>query len=465
VTPLPRRGAAETREEAAPAGSGAPDRGCAATGSREVEASEAASIGAPTRHPRSPGSSAPSTPSEPAPSTRRSRRTLLWTSSAYFGEGLPWSVLHQMATEYLTAIGASKTQTSSTSLLHLAVTFKFAWSPLVDLFGTRRRWLLLTQVLLGLGMLLAGAVVGSGSLLAFWCVLGVISVVHATHDVACDGFYLQVLDPRSQALFSGTRAAAYRVALLVGSAFLVYLAGRTSWPLAFCTAGGLMLLVSVLNASVLPRGEARAPSARSRSAKFLTAYRSFFEQPQAVTVLTFMFFYRLGDIMMFAMSKPLLRDIGIETAERGILNGVGTLASIAGSIAGGALIARRGLERCLVPLTYVQNLAIPLYVALAVFRPTFAGVLPLVVLEQLAAGLGAAASAVFLMQRTQREFSASHFAFATAVVSLASTLSGFLAGPLDEALGHVAFFTLAFVASWPSLLLVLFVPRRPVRSA
>jgi PAT family beta-lactamase induction signal transducer AmpG len=97
-----------------------------------------------------------------------------------------------------------------------------------------------------------------------------------------------------------------------------------------------------------------------------------------------------------------------------------------------------------------------------VFRPDFGGVLPVVVLEQLAAGLGTAASAVFLMQRTRRAFSASNFAFATAVVSLGSTLSGFLSGPLDAALGHTRFFALAFVMSWPSLVLVLRVPKAPL---
>ena len=390
------------------------------------------------------------------------RRDLVWTSSAYFGEGLPWTFLHQMATEYLTAIGASKTQTASTSLLPLAVTFKFLWSPVVDLFGTKRRWLLGAQVVLGAGMMLTGAVVGTGSLAVFWAVLALLSVIHATHDVACDGLYLEVLDARARALFTGTRSAAYRVAMLVGSSLLVYLAGRTSWPLAFFTAGALMLLVAALNAAVVPRSAERTRPAQRRGAEFVAAYRSFFAQPRAALVLAFMFFYRLGDIMMFAMSKPLLRDIGIQTAERGILNGVGAAASIAGSIAAGALIAKRGLERCLIPMTYAQNLAIPLYVLLSVLRPTFPGALAIVMLEQLAAGVGAAASAVFLMQRTRRAFSASHFAFATAVVSLASTLSGFLSGPLNEALGHTAFFSLAFVASWPSLLLVLIVPRTPV---
>ena len=44
------------------------------------------------------------------------------------------------------------------------------------------------------------------------------------------------------------------------------------------------------------------------------AYRTFLTQPHAALVLAFLFLYRVGDIMMFAMAKPLLRDIGIDTA-------------------------------------------------------------------------------------------------------------------------------------------------------
>ncbi len=397
---------------------------------------------------------------EPSTAAPRSRRTLLWASTSYFGEGLPWSFLHQMATEYLTAIGASKTQISSTSLFHFAVTLKFLWSPLVDLWGRKRRWLLVTQLVLGLGMLLTALVVATGDLRAFWLVLALLSVVHATHDIACDGFYLSALDERDRALFSGVRSAAYRAAMIMGSAVLVYLAGKTSWPLAFGCAGALMLLVALTNASVLPQPAAdRAAAPVAPGASFAAAYRSFFRQPQAALVLAFMLLYRLGDIMMFAMSKPLLADIGIGTAQRGVLNGLGIVASVLGSLAGGGLIARHGLSRCLVPMTYVQSLAIPLYIVLAVARPGLPLVATLVVLEQLAAGIGAAGSAVFLMQRTSSSFSASHFAFATAVVSIGSTLSGYVSGPLDQALGHPLFFTLAFVASWPSLVLAHRVPK------
>ncbi len=410
-----------------------------------------------------------SSPPPPCPPPPRSKRALLWTSTTYFGEGLPWSFLHQMCTEFLTAIGASKTQIGSTSLLHLAVTFKFVWSPIVDLFGKKRNWVIALQVLLALGMFVVAAIAPGGNLPLFWLVLGVLAVIHATHDIACDGFYLQALDKNGQALFSGGRIAAFRAAMIVGSSVLVYLAGRTSWTLGFGAAGLLMILIAFVNSLVMPRWSgpgpttapppAADPSAHVKAAAFLAAYRSFLAQPQAALVLSFMFFYKLGDIMMFAMSKPLLRDLGIDTSQRGILNGFGTAATIAGSVLGGALIARRGLDRCLVPMTYLQNLAIPLYIGMAVVRPTFAGVVPIVLVEQFAAGMGAAAHVVFLMRRCRSAFSASHYALATAVVSLGSTLSGYASGPLNEALGHPLFFTIAFVASWPSLILVLIVPK------
>ncbi|HVR00833.1 MAG TPA: MFS transporter [Polyangia bacterium] len=402
---------------------------------------------------------------EPPP--KRSRRALAWVSTANFGEGLPWSFLHQMATEFLTAAKASNTQIGATSLFHLAVTFKFLWSPVVDLFGSKRSWVIATQVLLSGGMVAVAAASAAPGFTLFWVVASLLAVVHATHDIACDGFYIQALEDRDQALYSGVRTAAFRVAMIVGSSVLVYLAGRTSWVLGFSAAGLLMLATALVNAALLPRPASRAPAGGelgkpgAKAVAFWAAYRSFLAQPQAALVLAFMFFYRLGDIMMFAMSKPLLRDIGVDTAHRGLLNGLGTFVFIVGSIVGGALIARRSLARTLVPILYLQNLAIPLYVAMAVLKPTFGGVIAIVLVEQLVSGIGASAHVVFLIQRSRGLFSASHYAFATAVVSLGSTLSGYLSGPLNQHFGHPIFFTLAFVAGWPALVLVWFVPKKP----
>jgi MFS transporter, PAT family, beta-lactamase induction signal transducer AmpG len=400
----------------------------------------------------------------------KSKRALLWTSTTYFGEGLPWSFLHQMGTEFLTQLGVPKSQIASTSGFHLAVTFKFLWSPLVDLFGRKRTWLWVMQVLLGLGMIVVGIVAPRGNLTVFWSVMAGVALLHAVHDIACDGFYLQALDKRGQALYSGTRMAAYRAAMWVGKSALVVLAGTVGWFWGFGAAGALMLLVAVVNAVVMPHPAEHHPQdagpsgqpAVKKSAAFLAAYKSFFTQPQAALVLSFMFVHRLGDIMMFAMATPLLKDIGIDTKWRGVLSSFGTLGFMVGTVLAGGLLARLGLKRCLVPMTYFQNLMIPLYIGLAVFKPTFWGVLPVVIAEQFAAGVGTAANAVFLMQRCRRAFSASHYAMATVIVSVAATIFSWVSGALNEWLGNVVFFTVAFLASFPSLVLVHFVPKDPL---
>lgn len=401
------------------------------------------------------------------PPARSRAANLAWTSTTYFGEGLPWSFLHQMATEYLTAIRAPVQQVGYTSLLHGATTLKFVWGPLVDLFGTKRSWMVVLQVVLGLGMIGVAAVSTSGSLSLFWLALVVLAIIHATHDIACDGYYMLALRRSDQALYSGVRVAAFRVAMIVGSSWLVYLAGKTSWPVGFTAAGVIMMMVGAGNALFIPRvaephvsGIGGSTPTQRHGREYLAAYQSFFAQPQAVLVLAFMFCFKLGDILTFAMSRPLLRDIGISTAQRGLIATPQMLAHIGGAMVAGALIARYGLKRCLTPMTYFM--ALPLYILLAWVKPSIEWVVVVVVAEQFAGGLGSTASVVFLMNRSRRMFSASHYAFASGVVALGSMLIGAISGHLNASLGHRWYFVVCFLFSVPSLILVLFVPKQDI---
>jgi PAT family beta-lactamase induction signal transducer AmpG len=321
-------------------------------------------------------------------------------------------------------------------------------------------------------MFAVAAVSSHGNSLPLWVGLGGLAILLATHDIACDGFYLQALDRRGQALYSGTRIAAFQVAKVVGSSFLVVLAARRGWHIGFSAAGVLMLVTAATNYLVMPRPtERHAEGARPHAGgaakvkAFGEAYRTFLTQPNAALVLSFLIFYRIGDIMMFGMSKFFLRDIGVDTAHRGFLNGFSITASVLGAIVGGAIISRKGLARCLTPMAFLQNMAIPLYVGMAIVKPRFAGVVPVVLFEQFVAGIGATAFSVFQMQRCRADFSAAHFAFITAIVGGVATLSGIFAGPLSTWAGWPLFFTICFLASVPSLVMVFFVPKVPIESA
>lgn len=411
-------------------------------------------------------------------------RATPWVASTYFAEGLPFSIVHQVSAQLFTALGASLGAIGLTSLYGLAWNLKFSWSPLVDRLGTPRRWVIGTELALAVAVGAIAWPAAEGNLAIVARLLAVVALLSATHDIAVDGFYLRALGARDQAALSGLRVAAYRLALLVGNGVLVALAGRTSWLFCFLAAAVLLLGLAAAHALALPgaaaprsepgtagaspargsveaRGGERDERPRKRfAAQFSSAFTTFLRQPKIMAVLGFILLFRAGDALLFAMSTPLLRDIGLDTAARGLLSGVaGTAVGIAGSIAGGALIARRGLARTLTPIALVQSLAIPLYAWLAWARPSTLGVAAVVLVEQLAAGVGTAGFMVFLMRRCSGDYKASHFAIASALMSVAMTLAGSVSGYLAARVGFTAFFLLAFAASIPGVILSRVVPK------
>ncbi len=434
---------------------------------------------------------------------RRDRKTLAWISSTYFAEGLPWSLLHQVAAEYFTAIGLRPAAVGYTSLLHGPTFLKVVWSPLVALYGTLRNWMIATQALMGVcvGLLavLAHAAAKSSDPTAntgmIWVVLVVIGVLSATHDIACDGYYLEALDAKRQAGYSGARVAAFRAAMLVGSSGLVYLAGRVNWLLAFGVGGLLLIGLSIVHRAFLPEPRAdyagaeatpekpKGASPESGKRRVVDAYLSFLRQEHVILVVLFLLTYKMADVVMFAMSKVFFaRELGIGTALRGgPINFVSTVSSITGAIVGGAWISRNGLKKTLFPITVIMTLTAPFYALLAHFAPALtiadsgnaaslsalsegdlrrmALVLCVVAIEQICGGLASAAQMVFIMRRCHPDHKASHFAFATAVYSVAQMAVGAYSGHFYESVGSVVYFWTVVGLMLPALVLSLVVPK------
>lgn len=422
-------------------------------------------------------------------------RTLAWTSSTYFGEGLPWSILHQIAAEYLTAIGMRPAQVGYTAWLHGTTMLKFLWSPIVDLFGSLRQWMIAMQALMGIGVgvlaLLAhrlANVAGHKDVTWLWLLLVGIGVLSATYDIACDGYYMGALEKRDQARFSGVRVAAFRAAMLMGSSALVFLGGYYNWLLAFGIAAGILIALALVHQRFLPHvaRAARQPSPESASddrwLHIKRAYVSFLYQPQALLVIAFLLTYKMADVLMFSMSKVLLAfGLGVPTDVRGALNSVSLGASILGAMYGGAWIARRGLKGTLFTITLLMAVTEPLFALLAAFAPELAVAVPgtvanaseldwsraalglstvavVIMIEQFCGGMATAAQMVFIMRRTQPEHRAAHYAFATAIYSASQMLVGGYSGRVYEVVGPVYYFWLASLLTVPAVILSRLVP-------
>ena len=88
-----------------------------------------------------------------ATSPKPSRRPWAWVPSLYFAEGVPYVIAMVVSVTLYKKMGVSNAEIALyTSWLYLPWVIKPLWSPLVDILGTRRRWIVAMQLLIGAGL-------------------------------------------------------------------------------------------------------------------------------------------------------------------------------------------------------------------------------------------------------------------------------------------------------------------------
>jgi PAT family beta-lactamase induction signal transducer AmpG len=220
----------------------------------------------------------------------------------------------------------------------------------------------------------------------------------------------------------------------------------------------------------------------ARRAKFetlLSGLASYFATPGAVAFLVLIVLYKLGDAFAGSLMTPfLLKAMAYAPAEVGVVNKVlGLWLTIAGALAGGAIMFKLGLWRALMVfgvLQLVSNLAfwwlavggkgtlgaltIPAFdwkfVQLAAATPVDGALLLAVAFENISGGMGTAAFVALLMSLTNQRFTATQFALLSAFASIGRVWVGPLAGVLAESIGWPTFFIVSTIAAAPALALL-----------
>src|SRR3990172_1605234 len=145
----------------------------------------------------------------------------------YFGEGLPYILINTVSVILYKRMGIDNARIAFwTSLLYLPWVVKMFWGPLVDVYSTKRNWIVSAQVAMGLSLLLAAWTLTTPEFFFFsLLVFALGAFISATYDIAADGFYMLALTKEHQAAFVGLRAGFYRIAMVFGTGLLVFLAG------------------------------------------------------------------------------------------------------------------------------------------------------------------------------------------------------------------------------------------------
>lgn len=403
------------------------------------------------------------------PSGEGTRAAWTWVPSLSFADGLPLVLLMTVSLIFYKQMGLSNTAvTFYTSWMYLPWILKPIWSPFIDLVKTKRWWVLLTEILLGaafggVAFTIPTSFWFQGTLFFFW----VAAFTGASHCVAADGFYLLALNERQQAWFMGIRQMADRLATIFGQGILVMVAGNLqvifrgsisySWSLTFYGLAGVFLALWLWHSRTLPhaRDDRQHPlvSARAILSGFVLTFRTFLRKKGIIQALCFIMLFRFSEALLSKVSPLFLIDaphnggLGLAPQEYGLVQGtVGMIGVIIGSIIGGFAVSKGGLHKWLFPMVLAYSLPPVIYLALAYWLPDSLMLVSVsVFIEQCSTGFGLTAYMMFLIYYNRGEFRTSHYAIASALMTLSLMIPGLMAGSLEEALGYRRFFLLSLI--------------------
>jgi PAT family beta-lactamase induction signal transducer AmpG len=375
------------------------------------------------------------------------------------------------------------------SMLILAYTIKPLFAPFVEMYRTKKFFVLCAQVLIALGF--AGVALAM-ALPAYMAVLmpmfWAMSFVGATQDIACDGVYVTSLDQRTQSLYCGIQSLSWNIGPIVASGGLVYLSGWLhvhmfhhdpkvfgaewidAWRVVFAIVAAITLVMALWHARVMPDG-ARAPSTPASATDagriLRDSFVTFFQKPQVWRMIAFAFLFRLSIGFLEKIGPFFMVDgaaqggLGLSNELLGIIYGTyGLVAVLLGSLLGGIFVARRGLKSTLFLLCCAVNIPNATFLVMSIYQSSDLFAIGAgVVIEKFFFGFGSVGFMIYLMQQlAPGKYMTTHYAFGTGLMGLCGMVTGVISGHLQQQLGYISYFVFVMVATIPSFLACWFAP-------
>src|SRR6476659_1398632 len=225
-----------------------------------------------------------------------------------FSSGLPLYLLINLLPAWLRTEGVDLKTIGFFALIQLPYTWKFVWSPLLDryalpLLGRRRGWMLVTQLTLLASIPLFGTLHPKADIWSIVALSTIVAFFSASQDIVLDAYRREILPDAELGLGTSIHVNAYRVSSLVPGALALILADRMPWSSVYAITALFMLpgvaLTLFAREPLLVRGRPRT----LREA-VIEPFHEFVTRNgarAALTILAFIFLYKLGDSMATAL--------------------------------------------------------------------------------------------------------------------------------------------------------------------
>lgn len=383
----------------------------------------------------------------------------------YAAQGVVGGITLQGMPAVLRDSGAPLGQVGLMSLAILPWALKFLWAPALERWrlpadgGPRRSRLIvvLGQALM-IALLLALAAAGQPPAAPLLLALGLLALLAASVDIACDAHAVEQLAPHSRGWGNAAQVGGSYLGMYAGAGLFVVLLGTHGWRVALVA---LSALLCVLTLPFLLGGRpapAPRPGAAVRPSLAAAWARSAVRMGLVLTVV-----FQLGSRLALGMTGPFLLDRGVSLADVGWFNGVGGVsAGLVGTALGALIVRRAGARRALVQCLVLQSLGLVLFCALALAGPAVATawLLAAAVVKGGLAAAGFVALYAWLMGHASPTQAGVDFTLFQCADAATAALAGVAAGALAQSLGYGACFGLAAACAAFAVAVVARIARR-----
>lgn len=346
------------------------------------------------------------------------------------------------------------------ALVGLPYTLKFLWAPFLDRFtlpllGRRRGWLLIAQITLifsiaGLGRTNPGNEPWMVAFAAFF-----VTFFSASQDIVVDAYRREDLSDEELGFGSSLYINGYRVGMLLASGGGLIMADHMPFSMVYLIMAAC-ILPGVFTTLLAPEPDTPFGIPETIKEAVFNPLLEYFSRQGAIWILAFILFYKIGDTMASAMTIPFYLDIGFSKTEIGmVVKFFGLGATIAGSLMGGILMIRLGINRSLWIFGFLQALSTACFAILARIGHSVPALSAVIAFENMSSGMGTAAYAAFMASIINKKYTATQYALLTSLMGVPRVFASAPTGFFAKNLGWESFFILCTLIAIPGMLLLL----------
>lgn len=379
-----------------------------------------------------------------------------------FSSGLPLYILVSLLPAWLRSEGVNLKAIGLFALIGLPFTWKFLWAPFFDRYipplGRRRGWLLISQILLLVSIPVLGMLNPKIDIWAIAYLAAVVALFSASQDIVLDAYRRELLLDPELGIGNAVHVNAYKIAGLIPGSLSLILADHLPWNTVFLITA-LFMLPGILMTILVSEPVLKVGAPKTLRAAVVEPFKEFMQRNgivSALTILAFIFLYKLGDSMATALATPFYLDMGFSKTEIGLIaKNAGLWPSVIGGLLGGVWMIKLGINRALWIFGAVQMVAILGFAWLATAGHSLLWLGIVIGVEALGVGLGTAAFVAYIAHTTHPLYTATQFALFTSLAAVPRTFANAATGYMVDSMGWRNFFIFCFIIAIPGMLLLL----------